>query len=196
MPRRAKTKTGRVGPYDLTTIKLPGGTEMEALGVGFLHQKTTETLRAGYRRGYAVAATKANTHVLQDTNAAWVLADSKTGLLRAQTAQQLFEGPYGAEMVEAFTPENATHNIGPTNFAKGHAWKRELGLQKNNPLTGPLKDLGKHYVKLNDTVFLHHRAEALPPEVIETPRRAPRQPEPQQAIMWSPGDYAANFMGW
>ena len=56
MPRRAKTKTGRVGPYDLTTIKLPGGTEMEALGVGFLHQKTTETLRAGYRRGYAVAA--------------------------------------------------------------------------------------------------------------------------------------------
>ena len=159
---------------------------MEALGVGFLHQKTTETLRAGYRRGYAVAATKANTHVLQDTNVAWILADSKTGLLRAQTAAQLFEGPYGAEMVEAFTPENATHNIGPTNFAKGHAWKRELGLQKNNPLTGPLKDLGKHYVKLNDTVFLHHRAEALPPEVIETPRR--RQPEPQ-AIMWSPGDY-------
>ena len=168
-------------------MKLPGGTELEALGAGFIHQKTTETLRAGYRRGYAVAATKANTHVLQDTNAAWVLADSKTGLLRAQTAAQLFEGPYRAEMVEAFTPENATHNIGPATFAKGHAWRRELGLQKNNPLTGPLKDLGKHYVKLNDTVFLHHRSELLPPEVIETPRR--RQPEPQQAIMWSPGDY-------
>ena len=168
-------------------MKLPGGTELEALGLGFTQEKTREALRSGYRRGYTVAATKANTHVLTDDHAAWVLADSKTGLLRAQTAQQLFEGPYGAEMAETFTPENANHNIGPTNFAKGHAWKRELGLQKNKPLTGPLKDLGKHYVKLSDTVFLHHRSEALPPEVVETPRRA-RQPEPQ-AITWSPGDY-------
>ena len=97
MPRRAKTKTVRagpvVGPYDLSTVRLPGGTELEALGLGVIHQKAHEALRSGYRRGYTVAATKANTHVLADGHAAWVLADSKTGLLRAQTAQQLFEGP-------------------------------------------------------------------------------------------------------
>ena len=75
-------------------------------------------------------------------------------------------------MMEKFTPENATQYIGPTNFAKGHVWKRELGLQKNKPLTGPLKDIGQHYVSLTDTVFLHHRAEPLPPGAFETPRRA------------------------
>ena len=81
MPRRAKTKTVRagpvVGPYDLSTVRLPGGTELEALGVGFIHQKATEALRTGYRAGYVKAATKANTHVLADGHAAWVLADSK-----------------------------------------------------------------------------------------------------------------------
>ena len=73
---------------------------------------------------------------------------------------------------------------------------RELGLQKNKPLTGSLKDIGQHYVSLTDTVYLHHRAEPLPPGAFETPRRAARQPEPApQALMpyTSPGDY---FMGW
>ena len=94
MPRRAaKTKTGRVGPYDLSTIKLPGGTKLEALGVGFSQQKTREAIQSGYRLGYAKAATKANTHALADGHAAWILADSTTGLLREQTAAQLFEGP-------------------------------------------------------------------------------------------------------
>ena len=131
--------------------------------------------------------------ILIPTPAAEDFASGNARLLRAQTAARLFEGPHATEMMETFTPENATQNIGPTNFAKGHAWKRELGLQRNKPLTGSLKDLGQHYVRLNDTVFLHHRSEALPPEVFETPRR-PRQPEPQQALVpWSPGDY---FMGW
>ncbi len=126
MPRRAaKTKTGRagpaVGPYDLSTMKLPGGTEAEALGVGFTQQNTRDAIRSGYRLGYVKAATKANTHVLADGHAAWILADSRTGLLRAQTAAQLFEGPYATEMFETFTPENETQNIGPTTFAKGHA---------------------------------------------------------------------------
>ena len=67
-------------------------------------------------------------------------------------------------------------------------------MQRNKPLTGPLKDIGQHYVKLNDTVYLHHRSESLPPEVFESPRRA-RQPEPQQALeSWSPGDYASSFI--
>ena len=166
-------------------MKLPGGDEFTALGLGFT---TREAMKGGYRIGYVKAVTRANQHVLADTSGAWVLTDSKTGLLRPQTAKHLFEGPYEAEMVETFTPENATQNIGPTNFAKGHAWKREVGIQKNKPLTGPLKDIGQHYVRLTDTVFLHHRAEALPAEVFETPRRS-RQPEPPQAIMWSPGDY-------
>ena len=141
MPRRAKTKTVRagpvVGPYDLGTMKLPGGTELEALGLGFIHQKTAESLRSGFRRGYTVAATKANQNILADQAAAWILADSKTGLLRSQTASQLFQGEHKTAMDEIFSKEGGGAITG-RGFARGHAWKKEVGLQRNKPLTGPL----------------------------------------------------------
>ena len=209
MPRRAattkrRTRTSRatpppLGPYDLSTVRLPGGTELEALGAGFsrdmaMQEGYTSGWRNGRKIGYQKAATIANTHVLADTHAAWILADSKTGLLRAQTAQQLFEGPYGTEMVEQFSDGS---QITPTEFARGHAWKKALGVPKHQPLTGLLKNIGKDYVRLNDTVYLHHRSETLPAATFETPRRGSSKlkPEPQQ-LTWSPGDYAANFMGW
>ena len=98
---------------------------------------------------------------------------------RAQSATQLFEGPYWTEMVEHFSDDGS-----------------DITPPKHQPLTGLLKDVGRDYVKLNDTVYLHHRAELLPPATFETPRRAPRQPEPQALVPWSPANYAANFMGW
>ena len=206
MPRRAKTKTVRagpaVGPYDLSTIKLPGGTELQALGVGFDRERAMQGgykvgRRDGSLIGYNRAAVIVNRNVLADGHAAWVLADSRTGLLRAQTASQLFEGEVKDEMVEQFSDGI---NITPTEFSRGHAWKKALGVPKHQPLTGPLKDIGRDYIRLNDHVYLHHRTEALPPAAapaaFETPRRGRPEPQPQALVPWSPGDYAANFMGW
>ena len=206
MPRRAKTKTVRagpaVGPYDLSTIKLPGGTELQALGVGFDRERAMQGgykvgRRDGSLIGYNRAAVIVNRNVLADGHAAWIIADSRTGLLRAQTASQLFEGEVKDEMVEQFSDGI---NITPTEFSRGHAWKKALGVPKHQPLTGPLKDIGRDYIRLNDHVYLHHRTESLPPAAaaaaFETPRRGRPEPQPQALVPWSPGDYAANFMGW
>ena len=202
MPRRAKTKTVRagsaVGPYDLASIQLPGGTELEALGVGFGRERAMQGgykvgRRDGSLIGYNRAATIVNRNVLADGHAAWILADSRTGLLRAQTASQLFEGEVKTEMVEQFSDDI---DITPTEFSRGHAWKKALGFSRNQPLTGPFKDIGRDYIRLNDNVFLHHRTEALPPAAFETPRRGRPEPQPQALVPWSPADYASNFMGW
>ena len=88
----------------------------------------------------------------QPTNAAWVLADSRTGLLRAQTAGQLFGGEHKTALVEIFSKEGPGGTINSSGFARGHVWKREVGLQKKKPLTGPLKDIDQHYVRLSDTM--------------------------------------------
>ena len=149
--------------------------------------------RDGRIIGYQKAATIVNTQVLNDRHAAWVLADSKTGLLRAQTSQQLFEGPYGTEMVEQFSDGV---EITPTEFARGHAWKKALGVPKHQPLTGLLKNIGRDYVRLNDNVYLHHRSETLPPAAYETPRRGSLKMKEPPQLMWSPGDYASSFMGY
>ena len=129
MPRRAtKTKTGRVGPYDLSTMKLPGGTEAAALGEGFSRERVMQGgykvgRRDGSLLGYNRAATLVNRNVLADGHAAWILADSRTGLLRAQTSSQLFEGEVKTEMVEQFSDGS---QITPTEFARGHANFREI----------------------------------------------------------------------
>ena len=115
-------------------------------------------------------ATRANQHVLADTNAAWVLADSRTGLLQAQTVSHLFGGEHKTALVEICSKEGDGGTKNSSGFSRGHEWKREVGLQSNKPLTDPLRDIGQHYVKLNDTVYLHHRSESLPPEGFETPR--------------------------
>ena len=211
MPRKAatakrRTRTRRaatpaVGPYDLSTVRLPGGSELEALGAGFSREMAKQGGYIAGRRdgrilGHQQVANLVNTQVLNDGHAAWVLADSKTGLLRAQTSQQLFEGPYGTEMVEQFSTDGV--EITPNEFSRGHAWKKALGHSKQQPLTGLLKNIGKDYVRLNDNVYLHHRSETLPSTAFETPHKGislKMKPEPPQ-LTWSPGDYAANFMGW
>jgi hypothetical protein len=113
--------------------------------------------RDGRILGYQKAATIVNRNVLADGHAAWILADSRTGLLRAQTAQQLFEGEVKTEMVEQFSDGS---EITPTEFARGSAWKKALGVPKHQPLTGLLKNIGRDYVRLNDNVYLHHRSES------------------------------------
>ena len=150
--------------YDLSTIRLPGGTELDALADGFSRLRVK---KEGHHEGYNKAARLANTNTLLDATAQqpWILADTKTGLLRSQNAPQLFAGPYKADMEAIFTPTRAPTAITQEQFSKGHAWKRELNIARNVPLTGPLSDIGQLYVRLGDDVLLHHRP-AMPTRVI------------------------------
>ena len=153
-PRRRQSKA--VGPFDLRTRKLPGGTEVEAIATGIILGR--EKL-LGYSAGYAYAAKVANENILKDATKqqSFVIADVKTGILRSQNVPQLF-AEFGKEMVETFTtPGNS--NITPEEFSRGHAWNRSLGTTRNTPLTGPLSAVAHRYVKLKDGVFLHHRSE-------------------------------------
>ena len=152
--------------YDLRTIQLPGGTELDALADGFARLRSK-------KEGYNEAARLANTNTLLDATVQqpWIIADKKTGLLRSQNAPQLFAGPYKAEMEKIFTPAGDSDPITANQFSKGHAWKRELNIDRNVPLTGPLSDIGQLYVRLGDDVLLHHRSMNAP---IASPTRTRR----------------------
>ena len=111
MPRTTRRKLSKaVGPFDLSTRKLPGGTEMEALATGI----ALELERGlGYQSGYKTAAKLANLNNLADASPQqpWIVADVKTGLLRSHNAPQLFT-TYPREMVEIFTdPDKHDGNI-------------------------------------------------------------------------------------
>ncbi len=139
---------------------------MEALATGFALERERGI-------GYGAAARLANQNILGDATSQqpWVIADAKTGLLRSHNAPQLFEA-YPTEMREIFTEQGARSNITSSEFARGHAWRREHDLDSNKPLTGPLVDLGKHYVRLREGVFLHHRLEYYAtPQAGVTPRK-------------------------
>ena len=149
-PRRQQSKP--VGPFDLRTRKLPGGTEMEAIATGII-------LGRARGEGYGMAAKLANRNTVADATKQqpWFIGDVKTGLLRSQNAPQLFAT--FPEMEEIFTHDNSPGNITAQEFARGNAWKKVLDIAKNQPLTGSFADLGKHYVSLREGVFLTHRLE-------------------------------------
>ena len=68
MPQRQRrpTKNTQLGPYDLSTRRLPGGTEIEALGAGYARM-------LAYGNGYSSAATEDNQRLLKDTKNAYVV---------------------------------------------------------------------------------------------------------------------------
>ena len=159
MPPRRKTRTKKnapVGPFDLSKRLLPGSSELDALTTGY-------SLERERGIGYGMAARLANQNILSDATSQqpWIVADAKTGLLRSHNAPQLFD-VYPTEMREIFTEEGGRSNITSGEFARGHAWRRAHDLDANKPLTGPLADLGKHYVRLRTDVFLHHRLQHYP----------------------------------
>ena len=166
MPQRRKARTKKsapVGPFDLSARQLPGGSEMDAMATGIALQRARG-------EGYGMAAKLANKNTVADATKQqpWILGDVKTGLLRSQNAPQLFDA-FPNEMTEIFTHVNNPGNITAQEFARGHAWKQVLNIDKNQPLTGSFEDLGKHYVKLREDVFLAHRPDR--PEVKVNPVR-------------------------
>ena len=99
MPRRTtaarkprQRKPPPVGPYDLSgPYRLPGGSELDALGTGFARmQRTTAPnpalLLQSYKDGYVEAAKIANHNLVMDTASALLIADGKQGgILRAMS---------------------------------------------------------------------------------------------------------------
>ena len=154
MPQRRKARTKKsapVGPFDLSARQLPGGSEMDAVATGIALQRARG-------EGYGMAAKLANKNIVADATRQqpWLIGDAKTGLLRSHNAPQLFAA-FPNEMTEIFTHELNPSNITAQEFARGHAWKQVLNIEKNQPLTGSFEDLGKHYISLRDGVFLTHR---------------------------------------
>ena len=113
-PRRRQSKP--VGPFDLRTRKLPGGTELEAVTTGIALERSRGI---GYMAGYGYAATLANRNTLNDatTQQPWFVADSATGLLRSQNAPQLFK-EFQTEMEEIFTDKAKGKNITADKFSR------------------------------------------------------------------------------
>ena len=89
-----------VGPYDLSTVKLPFGTELQALGEGFRREMTMQEGYSDGRRDGRYKVTRSHYECSRGHSCAWILADSRTGLLRSQTAAELFEGEVKTEMVD------------------------------------------------------------------------------------------------
>jgi len=83
MPR----KMNAVGPYDLSTIQLPFGTEFDALSAGFARELAS-------REGYTQAALIANEQLLADTRNSYVVVDLDSPhrqLARAMTQEVVFK---------------------------------------------------------------------------------------------------------
>ena len=168
--KRGKTKTSTSSPTELAPryqLGLPGGSEFDALTTGFaraageariqrLKAETNTLLHRAAHTGYAEAARKANLQLINDhaKSNGWMLADTKSGLVRSITAKTLFE-QFGAEVNENFAKQGEV--LTAETFGKGHAWKRVVQPEyKSEPLSGPFEKVFEQTVKLRDGLYLAH----------------------------------------
>ena len=171
--RRGKTKTSTSGTAELAPryqLGLPGGSEFDALTTGFaraageariqrLKAETNTLLHRAAHTGYTEAATKANLQLINDhaKSNGWMLADTKSGLVRSITAKTLFE-QFGTEVTENFAKQGEI--LTAETFGKGHAWKRVVRPEyKSEPLSGPFEKVFEQTVKLRDGLYLAHMPE-------------------------------------
>ena len=85
MPRKQR-QASAVGPYDLSTIQLPFGSEFDALETGFARERAS-------REGYTQADIISNQQLLADTRNSYVVVDLDSPhkqLARAMTQQAVF----------------------------------------------------------------------------------------------------------
>jgi len=95
-----------------------GGQGLEqALASGYARQGG---IREGRTEGWAGATQAANRRVVEDSPSAWLLVDSETGAVRANSAKQLFERHRPAM-------EGDFRVATPAEFSRGSAWKRTIG---------------------------------------------------------------------
>ena len=85
--RKPRQRKPPPGPYDLSTIKLPGGSEMDALATGFA---TERSRMLGYRQGRVETEARANIATVTYTSTALGVfnPDKNGGLLIPMTVGQ------------------------------------------------------------------------------------------------------------
>jgi hypothetical protein len=180
-----RRKTGRkklqppVGPYDESQLwKLPFGSEMDALSLGLIEERTKQKLADRIRtsdilhkarhQGYTEAATLANMQLIADhaVSGGWLLADTETGLARSVTASRLFT-EYGPEVERYFGKPGKT--LTAESFSRGDDWRRVvLDGSKVVPLSGPFDKLISQSVEIKEGLFLAHMPKG-PTQLITTP---------------------------
>ena len=136
MPR----KMNAVGPYDLSTIQLPFGSEFDALETGFARE------RAG-REGYNNATLIANQHLLRDTQNAYVVADIEAhgGIARALTKENLYK-EYKLDIDAA---------IPGTNLDKlAHDLKKSMKIPRNQSVSAGWA--GQHSLNPRPGLYITH----------------------------------------
>jgi hypothetical protein len=109
MPRRTTSRKTRqrkpppAGFYDLSTIKLPGGSEMDALGTGFATQRSR---MQGYRQGQIETEARANIATVTYTQSALGVIDpNKHGGLLLPMSAARFRTDYADEL-KAYDTDN------------------------------------------------------------------------------------------
>ena len=158
MPRRRQAKP--VGPYDLSTIQLPFGSELDALASGFARERAS-------REGYTQAAIIANQQLLEDTRNSYIVVDldAQHGQIgRAMTEEAVFN-KYRAD-IESTLPgtrlSKLTHDI-----------HRKMGIPRNQGVDVGLP--GQYVFKPSENVYIAHVASTrpTPSPSIKSPKQKP-----------------------
>jgi len=137
MPR----KKNAVGPYDLSTIQLPFGSEFDALSSGFARE------RAG-RQGYTQAALISNEQLLADTENAYLVVDlnSQHGKIgRALTQPAMFE-KYHTDIMDTL-PDTYESKL-------SHDIKKKMGIPRDQGVAVGLP--GEYVFKPSQNVYITH----------------------------------------
>ena len=140
--RATPRKQALLGFYDLSTRKLPGGTELEALAAGF-------SLMGGYEKGYSSAATESNLRLLKDTKNAFLVADLNDphGRLARAITQTDLHAQYKADLARKMPGTNA----GKLH----HDIIRAMGIPRGQKVADGLPF--QHTLSLrNNTLFVTH----------------------------------------
>ena len=174
MPRQ---RNKPVGPYDLRTIKLPGGSELSALAQGFSRLSARDA-------GYMEAALVANERLLENTSNAYLvvdLAEPNGAIGRAMTEPQLFDKYKGdLERQLPGTHKKKLHH----DITKAMGIPRGQGVDVGLPY--------EHTFQPNENLFITHTASArkVVPMRLAT---APRTPAPRTPARALPAPAAANL---
>jgi hypothetical protein len=162
MPQRRRTtprarKTTPLGPYDLSTRKLPGGTEIQALAAGYASlalrdsqeagypaRERAKEQKVGYDQGYVEAAGVANNRIIRDTNSAYLLTDVTKphgGIFRAVELNAVMR-EYTAD-IEA----SVGHSMPTTDSTRRKMLDKAMGLKKGQKTADGLPAEFRFHIK-------------------------------------------------
>ena len=172
MPRQRRRATPRkqapLGPYDLSTRLLPGGTEIQALAAGYAALALSDSQEAayparerareqkvGYNLGYVEAASFANGRLIRDTASSYLVSDITKphgGILRGVGLGDVLK-EYGADISFALKK-----SLPKTDSTQRKMLESAMGLQRGQSVADGLPAQFKFVVK--DGLIITHTGPA------------------------------------